>query len=240
MTSSDIPEEIMVTVQTWAEQMSEDMRLRDFRPRTQEGYLLATRQFMDWAKRAPSRLSDEHVRGYFLYLRERWVVFAKPAVQGAEKVLDYLGRYVHRTAMSDKAIVHDSGDTVTFSYRQSSDGQRRTMALPAHELLRRFLQHVPPKGFHRIRTFGLLHPAQRETLRRLQLALAPSSSPREPGPPPPAKIALRCPHCANAALVLLRRLSPADCIERAAVLAIDPLARAPPAASPQPVMERCA
>jgi site-specific recombinase XerD len=60
----------MVTLQTWQEQMSEDMRLRDFRPRTQEGYLLAARQFMDWAKRAPNRLSDEHVRGYFLHLRE--------------------------------------------------------------------------------------------------------------------------------------------------------------------------
>ena len=60
----------MVTLQTWAEQMSEDMRLRDFRPRTQEGYLLAVRQFMNWVQRAPSRLDDEHVRAYFLYLRE--------------------------------------------------------------------------------------------------------------------------------------------------------------------------
>ena len=60
----------MVTLQTWAEQMSEDMRLRDFRPRTQEGYLLAVRQFMNWVQRAPSRLEDEHVRAYFLYLRE--------------------------------------------------------------------------------------------------------------------------------------------------------------------------
>ena len=60
----------MVTLQTWQDQMSEDMRLRDFRPRTQEGYLLAARQFMDWAGRAPSRITDDHVRGYFLHLRE--------------------------------------------------------------------------------------------------------------------------------------------------------------------------
>jgi len=60
----------MVTLQTWQEQMSEDMRLRDFRPKTQAAYLLGARQFMDWAKRAPSRLTDEHVRGYFLHLRE--------------------------------------------------------------------------------------------------------------------------------------------------------------------------
>ncbi len=60
----------MVTLQTWQEQMSEDMRLRDFRPRTQEGYLAATRQFMDWTKLPPRRLTDEHVRAYFLYLRD--------------------------------------------------------------------------------------------------------------------------------------------------------------------------
>lgn len=60
----------MVTLQTWADQMSEDMRLRDFRERTQEGYLLATRQFMDWVGRAPSRLTDEHVRAYILHMRE--------------------------------------------------------------------------------------------------------------------------------------------------------------------------
>ncbi len=63
-------ETIMVTLQTWQEQMSEDMRLRDFRPRTQEGYLAATRQFMDWTKLPPRRLTDEHVRAYFLYLRD--------------------------------------------------------------------------------------------------------------------------------------------------------------------------
>jgi integrase/recombinase XerD len=61
---------MMVKLSTWQEQMSEDMRLRDFRARTQETYLLATRQFMDWAQRAPSRLTDEHVRAYILYMRE--------------------------------------------------------------------------------------------------------------------------------------------------------------------------
>jgi hypothetical protein len=116
---------------------------------------------------------------------KRWVVFAKPAVQGAEKVLDYLGRYVHRTAMSDKAIVTGDDALVAFTYRQSRDGQRRTMTLPAHELLRRFLQHVPPKGFHRVRAFGLLHPAHRETLRQLQLLLAPRPTPEQAAPPSP-------------------------------------------------------
>lgn len=59
----------MLTLATWQAQMSEDMRLRDFRPRTQEGYLLAARQFMDWVKREPDQIADEHVRAYFLHLR---------------------------------------------------------------------------------------------------------------------------------------------------------------------------
>lgn len=60
----------MVTMDNWRERMSEDMRLRDFRPRTQEGYALAVRQFLDRMQRAPGALTDEDVRGYFLYLRE--------------------------------------------------------------------------------------------------------------------------------------------------------------------------
>jgi hypothetical protein len=60
----------MVTLDNWRERMSEDMRLRDFRPRTQEGYAQAVRQFLDRMQRAPEALTDEDVRGYFLYLRE--------------------------------------------------------------------------------------------------------------------------------------------------------------------------
>lgn len=60
----------MVTIDTWRAQMSEDMRLRDFRPRTQEGYMAAARQFIDWMKRGPETATDKDVRAYFLYLRE--------------------------------------------------------------------------------------------------------------------------------------------------------------------------
>lgn len=61
---------VMVSLTTWRGRMSEDMRLRDFRPRTQSGYLLATRQFLDWVKREPEALSAEDVRAYILHLRE--------------------------------------------------------------------------------------------------------------------------------------------------------------------------
>lgn len=61
----------MTTLQDWRARMLEDMRLRDFRPRTQQGYLLATRQFMDWVKLDPEALTDDHVPQYFLHLREK-------------------------------------------------------------------------------------------------------------------------------------------------------------------------
>ena len=60
----------MVTLKTWRARMSEDMRLRDFRPRTQEGYALAVRQFIDWVQIEPRAITDDKVRAYFLYLRE--------------------------------------------------------------------------------------------------------------------------------------------------------------------------
>ncbi len=191
----------------------------------------------------------KHFRGRFLHLarralpgvdfphipwKKRWVVFAKPAVQGAEKILDYLGRYVHRTAMSDKAIVDCDDHTVTFRYRHSRDHRHRAMTLPAHEFLRRFLQHVPPKGMHRVRAFGLLHPDHRATLRQLQLLLAPRTAANPHLPPPdlpelPQRPRLRCPHCKHGALRLIRRLDPLECIARGTSDAMGiPLARAPP------------
>lgn len=60
----------MVTSKNWQERMSEDMRLRDFRPKTQAAYLLVVKQFMDWVKRGPDKLHDDDVRAYFLHLRE--------------------------------------------------------------------------------------------------------------------------------------------------------------------------
>jgi integrase/recombinase XerD len=60
----------MVTLENWRARMGEDMRLRDFRPRTQEGYTAAVRQFLDRMQRQPETFSDEDVRAYFLYLRE--------------------------------------------------------------------------------------------------------------------------------------------------------------------------
>jgi hypothetical protein len=197
----------------------------------------------------PVRALSEHFRGRFLHLArralpgvlprvpwsKRWVVFSKPAVQGARCVLQYLGRYVQRTALTDKALLGGDEHTVRVAYRDSSNGQRRCMTLAAHEFLRRFLQHVPAKGLHRVRAFGLLHPAHRATLRQLQLRLAQDA--RAPAPhtsehddSPPTRPPLRCPRCHTPTLQRLRRLSAEQCFERARAPenAASQEARAPP------------
>ena len=104
------------------------------------------------------------------------------------------------------------------------------MTLLADEFLRRFLQHVPLRGLHRVRAFGLLHPAERTTLRRLQLLLtppAPAKTDTEPARAEP----LPCPHCHERALRFVRRLSAEECAARPATAgAFTPtsVARGPP------------
>jgi hypothetical protein len=123
-------------------------------------------RFVDLARRAiPNITLPEGIWS------KSWVVFAKPAVHGAERVLEYLGRYVHRTALSGKALLAADDQHVTFRYRDSRDEQHKTMTLPVDEFLRRFLQHVPPKGFHRVRAFGLLHPEHTDSLEFQKRAL---------------------------------------------------------------------
>jgi hypothetical protein len=81
-----------------------------------------------------------------------WIVYAKPAVGGASAVLRYLGRYTHRVAISNHRLIAFDGERVTFQWKDYARGhQWRTMTLPAMEFLRRFVQHVLPRGFVRIR-----------------------------------------------------------------------------------------
>jgi hypothetical protein len=101
-----------------------------------------------------------------------WVVYAKPPFGGAEHVLDYLGRYTHRVAISNSRLLSFDGDAVTFRWKDyKHDAASRTMTLAADEFIRRFLLHVLPDGFKRIRSYGWLancHRAARlATCRRL-------------------------------------------------------------------------
>ncbi len=102
---------------------------------------------------------------------KEWVVFSRPTFKKTKKVLNYLGRYVHRIAIANNSIIALENDHVTFRYQNATTREWKTMRLAAMEFLRRFLQHVLPKGFHKVRYFGLLHPTNKVTLKRLQLLL---------------------------------------------------------------------
>ena len=89
--------------------------------------------------------------------RTSWVIYAKKPFGSPEKVLDYLGRYTHRVALSNDRIVKVENAEVTLSYRDRKDGNRKkTIPLKAQEFIRRFLLHVLPDGFMRVRHFGFL------------------------------------------------------------------------------------
>jgi Putative transposase/Transposase zinc-binding domain len=87
----------------------------------------------------------------------KWVVYAKPPFAGPEQVVDYIGRYTHRVAISNHRIVDIDNGQVSFKWRDYRDNnQQKTMVLAAEEFIRRFLLHVLPSGFHRIRYYGFL------------------------------------------------------------------------------------
>jgi Putative transposase len=151
--------------------------------------------------------------------RADWVVYAKRPFAGPEQVLDYVGRYTHRVAISNNRLVSTDDGKVRFHWKDyRDDNRRKTMILPAAEFIRRFLIHVLPDGFHRIRYFGFLsncHRAQKLALCRKLLGMAPA----KPTADPPVDyrdrfealtgLSLRaCPHCHNGIIVVI------DCIAR--------------------------
>jgi len=145
--------------------------------------------------------------------KRAWCVYSKPPFGGPARVLDYLGRYTHRVAISNQRILAVNNGTVTFQwkdYRHKDKQKSRTMTLPADEFIRRFLIHTLPPGFPRIRHFGFLanrHRSEKLALARQLLATAvaellPSAAQcgRLPDVPDPAR-PRRCPRCGS---VLIR------------------------------------
>lgn len=119
-----------------------------------------------------------------------WVVYAKPPFGGPEQVLDYLGRYTHRVAIANSRLIEIGDSTVSFGWKDYRHHDRRkVMTLDAHEFIRRFLLHVLPDGFQRIRHYGLLgnRGRQAKLARCRQLLDAPP-------PPPPVLAPLADPH----------------------------------------------
>jgi hypothetical protein len=138
--------------------------------------------------------------------RQDWVVYIKPPFGGPEYVLHYLARYTHRVAISDHRLISFQQGKVSFRWKDYAHGsKKRIMSLGADEFLRRFLLHVLPKGFVRIRFFGFLAHRRRATLLRvcrqlLPAATASSHCPASPQPPP----LWRCPVCGGPMIVIER------------------------------------
>jgi hypothetical protein len=144
--------------------------------------------------------------------RKPWAVHLQHAGDG-QHAAEYLSRYVHRVALTNERIERFDGERVTFRYVCSRTHETRRLTLPVHAFLARFLQHVLPKGFHKIRAYGLLSPAatrSRERARKLlarehaalQAARGESPSPSTPQPSPrPRRL---CPSCRRGHLERVR------------------------------------
>ncbi len=113
---------------------------------------------------------------------KRWEVYAKEPFGGAEKVLDYMGRYVHRVAISNHRLIAVNDTEVRFSFRDNRNGgELKEKSLPAEDFIGRFLQHILPCGFVRIRYFGFLHGRRREEkLKRIRELLGVSEGEIKP------------------------------------------------------------
>jgi hypothetical protein len=151
-----------------------------------------------------------------------WILHVSARGNGEQAVLDYLARYVFRVALTNARIVGLDDNGVSIQYKDRKTDRWRTCRLSGDEFMRRFLQHVLPRGFHKVRYFGLWHPTQRHNAARIRQMLQlqappmievepPSAAP--PLVPPQAKpepsIEPRiCPHCRQGRLVFIRLLTP--------------------------------
>jgi|ERR1041384_68917 hypothetical protein len=139
-------------------------------------------------------VSIEHLLAQLM--KRPWRVYSKPPFGGAEKLFEYLGRYTHRVAITNDRIDSYANHQVTFRWRESGKGSvEKPCTLDAQEFVRRFVKHVPPRGFVRIRSYGFLANRNRkqniERARRLIGRVGPSQT-REPFRP-----RRLCPACAR-------------------------------------------
>ena len=144
--------------------------------------------------------------------RIKWVVYCKAPFAGPEQVLRYLSRYTHRVAISNRRLVAADDGAIAFrwkDYRLDGLDRWKTMRLHPHEFIRRFLIHVLPKGFHRIRHYGLFantNRAENITTARALLNVAPPAA--EPQQPPdiatdtPRVLPCPCPRCGGRMIVI--------------------------------------
>jgi hypothetical protein len=151
-----------------------------------------------------------HRRAFLRHLsparNKRWTVYAKPPFSGPEAVLAYLSRYTHRVAISNQRLLTFDEAGVTFRYkdcRRDGAARQRVMTLTADEFIRRFLLHLLPSGFHRIRHYGLLSAsARRASLARARELLAVALPPDDDVPQQPLDVRPPCPCCGGHMIII--------------------------------------
>lgn len=171
-------------------------------------------------------------------LKHNWVVYAKTPLGGPAEVLNYLSRYTHRTAISNERIIAIRNGDVLLRVRADESGGKRVIRIPGAMFIGRFLQHVLPPGFKRIRHYGLLSPAhKRERLAQAREALhapAPSPSALEAAEKFMLRVAQkdisRCPCCEHGTLRSVAELLPdrSSLVRPHPALLPRPTSRSPP------------
>jgi predicted Zn-ribbon and HTH transcriptional regulator len=229
---------IIVVLHTWDQTLKDHFHLHCLVPAgalalDQNRWVAARKNFL-FAVKALSRV----FRGKFLALlkhsidrgkiactdnplkasrQNNWVVYVKKPFGSPHTVLDYLGRYTHRVALSNDRILQVDNDEVTLSYRDRKDGDRKkTMTLDAQEFIRRFLLHVLPDGFMRIRHFGFLaNRSKKQSLAQCRKLLSVDAA-SDQRPKPSAKDLLlkitgldlsRCPNCQTGTMIGVAELT---------------------------------
>jgi len=154
--------------------------------------------------------------------RMPWVVRITPWGEGQEAVLRYLARYVFRIAITNSRIVAFDDHTVSLRYKHRQSNRWRICTLDGEEFMRRFLQHVLPKGLHKVRYFGLWHPSKRRIASNARLLLHMQRAQNMASPSvdtdahacgldhasPTTSDPRICPHCGLGHLILVRKLLP--------------------------------
>jgi len=160
---------------------------------------IKTRRFMQRSLKAVDRKLYDTISNAVWY--KGWNVNRGVAGRGAHAI-SYLSRYVSQTALSKKRILADNGKTVTIQYTESKTGKHKPLHLPSNEFVRRFLQHVLPKKFKRVRYYGWRSPAAHKQLARIQALLDWNPKlDRDPTEPRPA---LMCRECEEGELVYVK------------------------------------
>ncbi|CTQ58473.1 IS91 family transposase [Roseibium album] len=136
---------------------------------------------------------------------KRWVVYAKPPFAGPQAVLAYLARYTHKVAISNRRLIRFDENGVSFrykDYRRDSTDRQQVMTLTADEFIRSFLLHVLPRGFHRIRHYGLLAGTSRKASLDHARELLSVASELEKDAPEPAETRPPCPCCGGHMVII--------------------------------------